>query len=113
MSSSLDPVFIALADPARRHVVALLRRRPHSAGELAAAANMSAPAMSRHLRVLRRTKLIEEGTVEHDARVRLYRLRREPFARLQAWLEDIDRLWTDELTAFKAHAERAARGKKK
>lgn len=113
MNASLDRVFIALADPARRQVVTLLRRRPHSAGELAEATNMSAPAMSRHLRVLRRTKLVEESSVEQDARVRIYRLRREPFAKLQAWLEDIDRLWTDELTAFKVHAERRAGGRKK
>ena len=78
--TSLDSTLIALADPTRRHVVNLLRRGPRSAGDLALASKMSAPAMSRHLRVLRRTRLVEERGVEHDARIRMYRLRRKPFA---------------------------------
>ena len=111
--AGLDNTLIALADPTRRHVVDLLRRGPRSAGELALASNMSAPAMSRHLRVLRRTKLVEERGVDRDARLRIYRLRREPFAELQAWLREIEAFWTDELAAFKAHAERRAKGSKK
>src|SRR5262245_30088459 len=104
--NNLDLTLIALADPTRRKVVNLLRRGPRSAGELASASNMSAPAMSRHLRVLRRTKLVEEGAVDHDARIRIFRLRREPFVELQAWLGEIESFWRDELGAFKAHAER-------
>ena len=111
--TSLDSTLIALADPTRRHVVNLLRRGPRSAGELAAASNMSAPAMSRHLRVLRRTQLVEERGVEHDARLRIYRLRRKPFADLRAWLEQIETFWKDELEAFKIHAERRGQGRNK
>ena len=111
--SNLDSILIALADPTRRQVVNLLRRGPRSAGELALASNMSAPAMSRHLRVLRQTKLVEERCVDHDARLRIYRLRREPFVELQSWLEEIEAFWTDELGAFKAHAERRPKGNKK
>lgn len=74
---------------------------------------MSAPAMSRYLRVLRRTRVVEETGLERDARLRIYRLRREPFLRLQAWLNEIEALWTDELEAFKAHAERRSKGGKK
>ena len=105
----MDRVFIALADPTRRQVVHLLRQRPRSAGELALASKMSAPAMSRHLRVLRHTGLVQEGSVDSDARLRIYRLRREPFTKLLAWLKEIEAFWTDELEAFKVHAER--RGK--
>ena len=111
--SNLDSTLIALADPTRRQVVSLLRRGPHSAGELALAANMSPPAMSRHLRVLRRTKLVEEGAVDHDARIRIFRLRREPLVELQAWLGEIESFWRDELGAFKAHVERRSKGSKK
>ncbi len=111
--TSLDSTLIALADPTRRHVVNLLRRGPRSAGELALATKMSAPAMSRHLRVLRRTQLVEERGVEHDARLRMYRLRRKPFTQLRAWLEEIETFWKDELQAFKTHAERRQRGSKK
>ena len=111
--TSLDNTLIALADPTRRRVVALLRRGPRSAGELAAASRMSAPAMSRHLRVLRRTQLVEERGVEHDARLRMYRLRRKPFADLRAWLEEIETFWKDELDAFRIHAEGRGRDVKK
>ena len=74
----LDATLAALADPTRRRVVELLRERPRRAGELAEAFGVSAPAMSRHLRVLRTRGLVEEERVDEDARVRVYRLRREP-----------------------------------
>lgn len=62
--------------------------------------------MSRHLRVLRTRGLIEEERVDDDARVRVYRLRRKPFADLQGWLDEVEAFWSDQLDAFKAHAER-------
>lgn len=97
----IDSTLAALADPARRGVIELLRERPRRAGELAAAARMSAPAMSRHLRVLRAGKLIEESHPENDARQRIYQLRPEPFDALQAWLGQVQQFWTGELDGFK------------
>jgi DNA-binding transcriptional ArsR family regulator len=109
----LDGTFSALADPTRRRVVELLRRRPHRAGELAAAFQATPPAMSRHLRVLRTRGLVEEERVEGDARVRVYRLRREPFEALQAWLRELETFWSDQLESFAAHVDREdARGRK-
>jgi DNA-binding transcriptional ArsR family regulator len=105
-NSSLDRTLAALADPTRRATVQLLRRKPRRAGELSEALGMSPPAMSRHLRVLRKTGLIEEDEHEHDARVRIYRLRREPFSELRAWLEELEAFWTAQLQSFKEHAER-------
>ncbi|MFY1831788.1 ArsR/SmtB family transcription factor [Myxococcus fulvus] len=102
----LDETFAALADPTRRGVIDLLREEPRRAGELAAAFDMSAPAMSRHLRVLRRTGLVEEEAIEDDARVKVYRLRPERFGELRAWLDEVESFWSDQLSAFKAHAER-------
>jgi len=102
----LDQTFIALADPTRRGVVDLLKKKPRRAGDLAKAFEMSAPAMSRHLRVLRVSGLVEEDHGGEDARVRLYRLRQEPFAELRGWLQDVEAFWAAELAAFKAHAER-------
>ncbi len=104
--SELDDTLSALADPTRRGVVDLLRRGPRRAGDLANACGTSAPAMSRHLRVLRRRGLIEEERVENDARLRVYRLRPERFRDLQGWLEDVEAFWAGQLGAFKAHAER-------
>jgi DNA-binding transcriptional ArsR family regulator len=108
MVNELDTTLAALADPTRRHVVELLRERPRRAGELAAAASMSGPAMSRHLRLLRASGLVEveEEQIDQDARLRVYRLRPEPFIALQAWLDQVQAFWTDQLEAFKAHAER-------
>ncbi len=105
-AQDLDRTFAALADPTRRRVVELLRKRPRRAGELAAAFGMSPPAMSRHLRVLRRTSLVEEDSLEEDARVRVYRLRPERFAALRGWLQEVEAFWGEQLGAFKAHAER-------
>lgn len=102
----VDATLSALADPTRRRVVDLLRTKPHRAGELAERARTSAPAMSRHLRVLRTSGLVEAGPVEHDARLRVYRLRQEPFAALQAWLDQVQGFWETQLGAFKEHAER-------
>ncbi|AKF83894.1 transcriptional regulator, ArsR family [Myxococcus fulvus] len=102
----LDETFAALADPTRRGVIDLLREEPRRAGELAAAFDMSAPAMSRHLRVLRKTGLVEEEAIEDDARVKVYRLRPERFGELRAWLDEVESFWSDQLSAFKAHAER-------
>jgi DNA-binding transcriptional ArsR family regulator len=102
----LDETFAALADPTRRGVVDLLRRGPRRAGELAERLEMSAPAMTRHLRVLRDTGLVEETTVPDDARVRVYRLRPEPFSEIRGWLDEVETFWANELDAFKAHAER-------
>lgn len=108
----LDRTLASLADPKRRGVIDLLRRRPHRAGELAAALRMSPPAMSRHLRELRRSGVVEEESEESDARVRIYRLRREPFVALRRWVDDVEALWGEELEAFRQHAERT-RGKRR
>ena len=105
----VDRTVGALADPTRRGVVELLCKRPRRAGELAAAFDMSAPAMSRHLRVLRTSGLVEEQRVEHDARVRVFRLRREPFRNLLCWLEQVEKFWTDQLDSFREHAEKERR----
>lgn len=94
----------ALADPARRQVVDLLRLRPMRAGELADAVRMSNPAMSRHLRVLRATGLVEVGAVADDARVRVYQLRAQPFTALRAWLDQVEAFWSDQLGAFADYA---------
>ena len=107
-ATHLDETLLALADPTRRRVIELLRAQPTRAGDLAAAFGMVAPAMSRHLRVLRTTGLVEESSLAEDARVRVYRLRSEPFTELRTWLDEVTAFWSDQLSAFKAHAEQQA-----
>ncbi|SEE49557.1 transcriptional regulator, ArsR family [Rhizobiales bacterium GAS188] len=95
----------SLADPHRRLVVDLLRREPRRASELARAAGLSPPAMSRHLRNLRLNGIVEETHPDFDARLRVYQLRPEPMRQLRLWLEETERLWTGQLAAFKVHLE--------
>lgn len=110
--TDLDRTLAALADPVRRQTIDLLRRGPRRPAELAAAVAVSAPVMSKHLRVLRKSRLVEEIAVEDDARMRLYRLRPEPFDGLGDWLEKVQAFWSDQLAAFKDHVERRQRSRK-
>lgn len=105
----LDRTLAALAEPTRRGVVDLLRRRPLRASEIADALSVSRPAMSRHLRVLRKAGLVSEDELEEDARARVYRLEPAAFEQLRGWLEEVEGFWGDQLDAFRAHAE-SARG---
>jgi len=82
-----------------------LRLGPRRAGELAADMGLRAPAMSRHLRVLRESGLVTESHPAFDARVRIYTLRPEPMTELKRWLEETEQLWTAQLAAFKQHIE--------
>lgn len=102
----LDDTLSALADPQRRRIVDLLGQGPWRAGELAQALELSPPAMSRHLRQLRQAGLVEESHPEFDARVRIFTLNPKPLAELHAWLAETERVWTQQLGAFKAHVER-------
>jgi DNA-binding transcriptional ArsR family regulator len=106
-ATDLDRTLAALADPHRRRVIELLRDRPRRAGELAEGVGLNPSALSRHLRTLKAGGLIEETHPEFDARIRIYALKPAPMATLKAWLEQTERLWTEQLAAFKAHLERA------
>jgi DNA-binding transcriptional ArsR family regulator len=106
VSEPVDALFEVLADPTRRRVVQLLGERPCRAGELAQAAGTSAPVISRHLRILLEAGLVADERVPGDARVRVFRLRPEPLVALQAWLDQVQAHWNEQLGAFKRHVER-------
>ena len=101
----LDRTLAALADPARRRVIELLRAQPRRAGELADALSVSPSVMSRHLKVLRDSDVVEEVSPTFDARVRIYSLRSGATAGLRSWLDAVEQGWTEQLTALKAHVE--------
>lgn len=107
-AAALDVTLAALADPHRRRVVDLLAQRPRPAGELARELGLSPPALSRHLRTLRASGLVEESHPPFDARVRIYALCPAPMVQLQAWLAESEQLWSSQLAAFKAHLEAGA-----
>ena len=102
---ALDRTLAALADPDRRRAIELLREGPRRAGDLAQAIGLPASAMSRHLRVLRQSGLVEERHPEFDARVRIYSLRPRPMAELRDWLDETEALWAEQLSSFKKHVE--------
>lgn len=98
-------VFEALADPTRRHVVQLLGTRPHRAGELAEHTGMSAPALSRHLKVLLTAGIVEDERVADDARVRIFKLQPDALVAVQAFLDQLQMEWRHQLRSFKRHVE--------
>lgn len=106
MQADLDQTLAALADPVRRALVDRLRRGPARSGELAAALKLPRPTVSKHLAVLRRAGVVEERVLVDDARGRSIALRPQPFAAVKRWLTEVEAFWTDELAAFKRHAER-------
>ena len=93
---------LAVADPIRRRVLELVRDDELPAGAIARQFDVSRPAVSRHLRVLRETGLVEE---RRAGRLRLYRANPEPLAELRRWLDDY---WAGRLSALKAVAEEGA-----
>jgi DNA-binding transcriptional ArsR family regulator len=108
-ASALDNTLIALADPVRRKIVELLKVQPRRAGELATLLELNAPVMSKHLKILRGSSLVEEERPLDDARARVYRLRPERLEELKDWLSDVGAFWNDQLASFKAAADVAAK----
>jgi DNA-binding transcriptional ArsR family regulator len=98
-------MFAVLADPTRRQVVELLGEGPHRAGELSQALGVSAAALSRHLRVLLTAGVVADERVADDARLRVFRLRPESLAGLQAWLDQVQAHWDEQLGSFKRHVD--------
>ena len=97
MTTSL---FEILAEPSRRRVLDLLLEQEHSVGELVDALDMSQPAVSKHLRVLRDAGLVEARV---DAQRRVYTLRAEPLADVDAWLQPYRRFWRGKLASLHRH----------
>lgn len=84
----------ALADPTRQRIVEMLASRELPMGEIAEHFDMSPPAVSQHLKVLRDAKLV---TVRADAQRRIYALDREGFQEMDEWLRRIRRYWNKRL----------------
>ncbi len=109
MTEPVDVTLSALADPMRRAIVSLLSEGPEQPSAIAAALGTTRPAVSRHLRVLRQAGIVREELQADDARTRVYELRPEPFEQLRGWIEQVEAFWSDQLLAFKRHAERGTR----
>ena len=104
--NGMEAALRALADPSRRSIVARLARGPVTVGELAVMFPIARPGVSRHLWVLREAGLVE---VRAEAQRRVYSLRPDPLAEIDAWLGIYRVLWEQRLDAL--HTE-IARGKR-
>jgi DNA-binding transcriptional ArsR family regulator len=94
--------FAALTDPSRREILDLLRDGERSVSDLVRALPLSQPGVSKHLRVLREAGLVAPRA---DGRRRLYALRAEPLAEVDAFLEPYRAFWSDRLDALERHLE--------
>jgi DNA-binding transcriptional ArsR family regulator len=99
---STEAAFHALADPTRRAVLDLLRLGTQPAGQIAQAFPISRPAISKHLRLLRRAHLVQE---KRQGRHRLYQLNPEPLKAVDSWLEQYRAFWQTSLTNLKTFVE--------
>jgi DNA-binding transcriptional ArsR family regulator len=92
--------FEVLAEPNRRWILDLLLAEERPVGELVDAMHLSQPAVSKHLRVLRRAGLVE---CRADAQRRIYRVRTEPLRTLDEWLGPYRKVWASRLDALERH----------
>lgn len=99
----MDAVLRAIADPRRREIMRLVRFDERSAGDIATHFDVSRPAISQHLTILREASLVTE---RRDGNRRLYRARPEAMADVREYIEEF---WTDHLTRLKAAAEEEAK----
>ncbi len=87
-------VFAAVANPTRREILEAVRDEPRSVTELTALFDLSRPAVSEHLRILRLAGLVRE---EPQGQRRIYHLEPAPLAELGEWLHPFERYWRDRL----------------
>src|ERR1700759_5570866 len=83
-------VFAALANPVRREILVHLRKGPRKVGDLASNFELGRPAVSEHLQVLRKAKLVRE---EPRGRERFYHLDPRPLAKVETWIQSFERYW--------------------
>jgi DNA-binding transcriptional ArsR family regulator len=98
----VQTTFEVVAEPTRRRILDLLLSGERPVGELVAELEMSQPAISRHLRVLRDAGLVSSRT---DAQRRLYRLDAAPLAALDEWLRPYRQLWAASLDSLARHLD--------
>jgi len=100
---------LAISDSSRRIMLEALRQGPATVTELAELLPIARPGVSRHLRVLREAGLVE---ARQEAQRRIYSLKPEPLAELDAWLQDYRTLWMQRMDALDTEIARGKRQRK-
>ena len=101
--AAASDVFLAVADPTRRSILDRLRRGDAHVNELASGFRVSRPAISRHLRVLRRARLVRE---RREGRQRIYQLEADRLEQVARWTEEYREFWQQSLTNLKRRLEK-------
>src|SRR6516164_3055550 len=99
----VESSFAIVAEPNRRAILSLLLSSERSVGEIEDQLRLSQPSVSKHLRVLREAGFVESRI---EAQRRLYRLRPEPFKKLDEWLVPFRRFWTKHGDALERHLDK-------
>jgi DNA-binding transcriptional ArsR family regulator len=102
----VESAFAILAEPSRRAILSLLASSERSVGDLERELRMSQPSVSKHLRVLRDSGLVESRV---EAQRRVYRVRPEPLLEVEAWLAPFRRFWSSRVDALERHLDRMDR----
>jgi DNA-binding transcriptional ArsR family regulator len=108
---AVGATFEVMAEPNRRVIVELLRERERTVGELVGVLDVSQPAVSKHLRILREAGLVDSRI---DAQRRFYRVRLQPLREIDAWLAPYRAMWSRSLDALERHLDESeSKGGKK
>jgi DNA-binding transcriptional ArsR family regulator len=99
----MDSAFEIIAEPNRRAILSLLAASQQSVGEIERQLCMPQPTVSKHLRVLREAGFVEAMV---DAQRRLYRIKPEPFQKMDEWLAQFRRFWSAHVDALERHLDR-------
>ena len=103
MSMAASQVFAAISDPTRRELLDLLAEREYAVNDLVSRFEVSQPAVSHHLRILREAGLVKK---RQAGRQRLYRLEARPLREVYDWVAHYERFWTERLDALGEHLRR-------
>lgn len=110
MENMTAQIFTALADPTRRRIVELLSCGECAAGEIVEAFDVSGPAISQHLKVLREAALVQ---VRVEGQRRIYQLNPQGLGEMDAWLNDVRRFWAPRLDALERELRKTAKPTRK
>lgn len=98
----MESTFAVIAEPSRRAILSLLALSEQTVGDIEEKLSLSQPSVSKHLRVLREAGFVEARV---DAQRRVYRIRPEPLAEIDAWLELFRRFWSGHVDALERHLD--------
>ncbi len=99
----MDSAFEIIAEPNRRAILSLLATAEQSVGEIERRLRMKQPTVSKHLRILHDSGLVE-STI--DAQRRIYRLQPDALREIEIWLDQFRRFWSSHVEALERHLER-------